>query len=69
MVRTYRVDAGTELKSRVQWIGWPWLIRAWGRALRLYITTPAIRQSIKSGFDVPPGAMDLLGYGLFVGRK
>jgi len=69
VVKTHQVDARAELKSRVQWIGWRWLVRAWGRALRLYITNPAIRQSIKDQFDVPLEALQLLGYGLFVGRK
>lgn len=69
VVRPHRVDARAELKSRIQWIGWRWLIRAWGRALRLFITKPAIRKSIQDVFDVPPEAMNLLGYGLFVGRK
>ncbi len=47
VVRTHQIDAGTEMKSRIEWIGWRWLLRAWGRALRLYITNPTIRQSIK----------------------
>jgi len=69
VVRTRQVDARTEVKSRVQWIGWQWLLRAWGRALRLYITNPAIRRSIKKQFDVPPEVFQHLGYGLFVGKK
>jgi arsenite methyltransferase len=69
VVRTRQVDARTEVKSRIQWIGWQWLLRAWGRALRLYITNPAIRQSIKNQFDVPPEVLQYLGYGLFVGKK
>jgi len=69
VVRTRQVDARTEVKSRIQWIGWQWLLRAWGRALRLYITNPAIRQSIKKQFDVPPEVFQYLGYGLLVGKK
>lgn len=69
VVRTYQVDASAELKSRIQWIGWRWLFRAWGRALRLYLTNPGIRQSIKDQFDVPTEVLSLLGYGLFVGKK
>ena len=45
------------------------MVRAWGRALRLYLTNPAVRQSIKEQFDVPAEAYRNLGYGLFVGRK
>jgi len=39
------------------------------RALRLYVTNPATRQSIKKQFDVPPEVFQYPGYGLFVGRK
>jgi ubiquinone/menaquinone biosynthesis C-methylase UbiE len=52
LVRICQVDASTEVKSRIQWIGWRWLLRAWGRGLRLYITNPSIRQSIKEMFNV-----------------
>ena len=69
VVRTRQVDARTEVKGRIQWIGWQWLLRAWGRALRLYITKPAVRQSIKKQFDVPPEVFEYVGYGLFVGKK
>jgi ubiquinone/menaquinone biosynthesis C-methylase UbiE len=69
VVQPHRVDASTEMKSRIQWIGWRWLVRAWGRALRLYFTNPAVRQAIKDQFDVPAEACQYLGYGLFVGRK
>jgi len=69
VVRICQADASTELKSRIQWIGWRWLLRAWGRGLRLYITNPAIRQSIKKMFDVPSEVFQYAGYGLFVGKK
>jgi arsenite methyltransferase len=69
VVRTRQIDARTEVRSRIQWIGWQWLLRAWGRALRLYATNPTIRESIKKQFDVPPEVFQYLGYGLFVGRK
>ncbi len=69
VVRTHQVDARTEVQSRIQWIGWRWLLRAWGRALRLYVTNPAIRQSIKKQFDVPPEVFQYMAYARFVGRK
>lgn len=69
VVKTHQVDARTEVKSRIQWIGWRWLVRAWGRALRLYVGNPAIRQSIKDQFDVPSEVLDLLGYVLLVAKK
>jgi len=69
VVQTRQIDARMEIKSRIQWIGWPWLLRAWGRAMRLYITNPVIRQSIKEVFDVPAEVFQCLGYGLFAGKK
>jgi len=69
VVKVCQVDARTEVKSRIQWIGWRRLLKAWGRGLRLCITNPAIRQSNKGMFDVPPEAFQYVGYGLFAGRK
>jgi arsenite methyltransferase len=69
VVKVCQVDARTEVKSRIRWIGWRWILGAWGRGLRLYITNPAVRQSIKGVFDVPPEVFQYAGYGLFVGRK
>ena len=69
VVRTCEIDARKEVKDRIEWIGWRWLFRAWGRGLRLYITNPAIRQSIKEMFDVPSEVFQYAGYGLYVGKK
>lgn len=68
-LQPHHVDAQAEIKSRVAWIGWPWLLRAWGRALRLYLSDPAARKSMKKQFDVSTEAYDILGYALLVGRK
>jgi ubiquinone/menaquinone biosynthesis C-methylase UbiE len=69
VVKICQVDPRSEVKSRIRWIGWRWLLSAWGRGLRLYITNPAVRQSIKEVFDVPPEVFQYAGYGLFAGRK
>jgi arsenite methyltransferase len=69
VVRTHKVDARTEIKSRIRWIGWRWLLRAWGRALRLSITNPAVRRSMKKQLEVPPEVFRYLEYGLFAGKK
>jgi arsenite methyltransferase len=69
VVKICQVDARTEVKSRIRWIGWRWLLGAWGRGLRLYITNTAVRQSIKEMFDVPAEVFQYVAYGLFVGRK
>lgn len=64
-----RVDARTEIRSRIQWIGWRWILGAWRRALWISLTNPAMRQSIKQQLDVPLAVFDHTGYGLFTGRK
>lgn len=69
VVRAQRIDARGEVKSRIQWIGWPWLVRAWGRALHLYLTNPAQRAAIKSQFDVPKEVLQEVGFVLLAGRK
>ena len=69
VISSRQIDARAEVKGRIQWIGWRWIVRAWGRALRLYITNPAVRQSIKQQFDVPAEAFRYFGYALLVGQK
>jgi SAM-dependent methyltransferase len=69
VVQIKHADPRAEIKSRIRWIGWRWMLRAWGRALRLYVTDPAIRQSLKQQFSVPPDVFRFAGYGLFAGRK
>ncbi|HMN29762.1 MAG TPA: class I SAM-dependent methyltransferase [Caldilineaceae bacterium] len=69
VVRIHPVDPRQEVKDRIQWIGWRWMVRAWGRALRLYMTNPAVRQAIKEQLGFPLDVMQQMGYGLFVGRK
>ncbi len=69
VVKIYQIDPRKEVKDRIQWVGWRWAVRAWRRLLRLYITTPEVRQSIKEMFDAPLDGIQQMGYGLFVGRK
>ena len=69
VVKTYPVEPRAEIKSRIRWIGWRWMLKAWGRALRLYVTNPAGRRLIKEMFDAPSAVMQQMGYGLFVGKK
>jgi len=70
VVRLRQIDPRTEVKDRIQWVGWRWAVRALGRLLRLYVTNPAARQSLKEQFGAPAGAsFKQMGYGLFVGRK
>jgi hypothetical protein len=69
VIRTHEVDPRKEIQDRIRWIGWRWLLRAWGRLVPIYFTNPAIRQSIKDQFDTPADLLHYIGYGLFVGRK
>jgi arsenite methyltransferase len=69
VVRVRFVDPVGEVRSRISWVGWHWMLRAWGRALMLFLRDPSIRQSIKQQFDVPMDVFEYAGYGLFVGRK
>ena len=69
VMRIHQIDPRREVKDRIQWVGWRWAVRAWGRLLRLYITNPTVRKSIKEMFDAPLDVMQQMGYGLFVGRK
>ena len=68
-LRLHRVDPGTEVRSRIRWVGWRWAVRAVGRLLRLYVTYPAARQSLKDIFGMPLNVVQQMGYGLFAGRK
>jgi len=69
VVRLHRTDPRTEVRSRIRWVGWRWAVRAVGRLLRLYVTYPAARQSLKDIFGMPLDVVQQMGYGLFTGRK
>jgi ubiquinone/menaquinone biosynthesis C-methylase UbiE len=69
VVRLHQIDPRADVKDRIQWVGWRRAVKAWGRLLRLYVTNPAVRQSIKEMLDAPVDVMQQMGYGLFVGRK
>lgn len=58
-----------EIKDRIQWVGWRWSMRAWGRLIRLYVMNPEVRPALYEMFHAPSAVMQQIGYGLFVGRK
>lgn len=68
-VRVYPVDAAEEVRSRIAWIGWRQILRAWRRILPLYLTKPAMRSAIKGLMDTPREWFAFLGYVLLAGRK
>jgi hypothetical protein len=68
-VRVYVVDAAEEVRSRIRWIGWRQVLRAWRRILPLYLTKPAMRSALKGLMDTPREWFAYLGYVLVAGRK
>jgi len=44
-------------------------LQSLGTGVAFVLHKSAIRQSIKDQFDVPAEVLQLLGYGLFVGKK
>lgn len=63
------LELGAETRSRIEWIGWRWLLPAWGRTLRLVASDPAIRRSIRTQLSYPPELASLMGYALSAGRR
>jgi hypothetical protein len=69
VVQVHEADARYEIGSRIDWIGWRWIVPAWGRALRLAVTNPEMRGAMREQLGVPTEVFDYAGYGLFSGRK
>ena len=69
MVRLHQIDARQEIRDRLQWIGTRWILEAFGRLLRLYLTQPTARQALKAQFGSGTGSLKAMGYGIFAGRK
>ncbi len=65
-----RVEARSEIRDRLRWVGSRWALRGFGRLLRLFLTNAGLRQSIKKFFGgTSLDTMKEIGYGLFVGQK
>jgi SAM-dependent methyltransferase len=58
-----------EARSRIQWIGWRWLLPAWGRALKLAATDAAARDALRTQLQIPPSLAEQIGYVISAGRK
>jgi ubiquinone/menaquinone biosynthesis C-methylase UbiE len=63
------LTARQELRDRIGWVGCRSVLPAWGRVIKLLLTHPGARNSIKEQLSAPPELMALTGYALFVGRK
>ena len=68
-IQTCSLNTKQELKDRLKWIGWRWLLSAWGRAIKLILTRKDARKAIRQQMDVPDDVAENYGYGLYVGRK
>lgn len=58
-----------ETRSRIAWIGWRWLLPAWGRVLKLVVTDPAARQALRAQVTYPASLSNQMGYVLSAGRR
>lgn len=60
---------GEEARSRIRWIGWRWLLPAWGRAIRIAVGDPAARRALREQMSYPPSLVTFMGYVLSAGRR
>jgi SAM-dependent methyltransferase len=68
-VRVCQIDATEEVRSRIAWIGWRQVLRAWRRILPMFLTQPAMRSSLKQLMDTPREWFGFCSYLLLAGRK
>ncbi len=62
------LDIAAETRSRVAWIGWRWLLPAWGRVLKLVVTDPTSRTALRAQISYPASMVNQMGYVLSAGR-
>jgi arsenite methyltransferase len=63
------LDVRQEVRDRFKWIGCRSILAVWGRVIKLLLTNPGARDSIREQLDAPVELMEAFGYVLFVGRK
>lgn len=68
-VKSLTLDPRDELRDRIRWIGWRSILPAWGRVIRIMLSDRSQRESLKRQLETPPGVIEIMGYGLFVGKK
>ena len=47
------IAIGEEARSRITWIGWRWLLPAWGRAIRIAVTDCGGAQGVARADELP----------------
>ncbi len=63
------IAIGEEARSRITWIGWRWLLPAWGRAIRIAVSDAGARRALREQMSYPPSLAALMGYVLSAGRR
>lgn len=63
------LDIAEETRSRVAWIGWRWLLPAWGRALKIIVTEPPARRALRDELTYPASLASQMGYVLSAGLR
>ena len=58
-----------EIRARLRWVGGRWALRAFGRLIALYVTSPPARRAMMDQLRGTRNFSPALGYGLFAGRK
>lgn len=69
IVTFHQIDTRAEIKSRIEWVGWRWALRAWRRLIWLYLAKPEMRRAINDQYGSAMDTVPFMGYGLFSGRK
>lgn len=69
IIKTFEIDIRRETRDRIQWVGWRWIMRAWGRLIKLYFSNPLVRQAINAQTKETSRSYKSMGFGLFVGQK
>ena len=64
----YDLDIAQETRGRVAWIGWRWLLPAWGRVLKLVVSDPTARKALRAQISYPASLANEMGYVLSAGR-
>ena len=69
LVQVRPLTAKQEAQDRIKWVGCASVLGVWGRLIRLLLTNPGARDSVKGQLDAPHELMARMGYALFVGHK
>ncbi len=68
-LQPYSLEAREEVRDRIRWIGVRWSVEAFARLLRLYLTRPEARVSVREQYGSTANVLGNLEYALCAGRK